>query len=126
MTLRAENRRVWQGRGQSDRVFRMLGLRAMASFASDPRMLAFGFLLQDIGVAGFTSFVPGVDNGLRCDLRNRIAPVMSILPKTSRDKGCSNAKEREQSHHEQGCDAEQMFGILHAATRAISGPVISP
>ena len=82
MALRAQHGRVRQSRHDGDRVLCMLGLRAMASLASDSGMFALGLHLQDIGVAGFAGLVPGVDDGQRRNFRDGVAAVMSDIPQS--------------------------------------------
>ena len=113
MTLRAQYGRVRQGRHQGDWVLSVLGLGAMASLTRDPGMFALGLHLEDIAVAGLTGFVPGVDDGQSRDLRNGVAPVVSIFPKAARDEKGSNAEERHHTRHKQGGDAKQMFSVFH-------------
>ncbi len=113
VTLCAEHGRVRLERHDRGRVLCMPGLRAMASFASDSSMLPRGFKLKDIGVAGFAGFVPGVGDRQGCNLCNGVAPVMSVLPEAVRHEKGSKTKERQDPNHKHGCDAEQMFGVLH-------------
>lgn len=112
VTLRAKHGRVRLGR-YDGKVLGVLSLRAMAGLAGDSRMFAFGLLLEDIDVAGFTGLVPGVGDGQPRNLRNSIAPVMPVFPKTVRDEEGSKAKEHQCAHPKQGRDAEQMFSVLH-------------
>ena len=123
MTLRAKNSPVRLGRHDGE-VLGVLGLRAMASLAGDSSMFAFGLLLEDIDVTGFAGLVPGVDDGQRRNLRNGVATVMPILPKTARDKEDSKPEKRQCSRYEQDCYAEQMFSVLHDRSEAISDPVL--
>jgi len=123
MTLRAKHGRVRLGRYDGE-ILGVLGLRAMASLAGDSGMFAFGLLLEDIDVAGFTGLVPGVDDGQRRNLRNSVAAVMPIFPKAVRDEKGSKAEKRQCSCPEQGRDAEQMFSVLHDRNEAISDPVL--
>jgi len=113
MTLRAQHGGVRLERHDRNRVLRMLGLRAMASLASDSGMLALMLLLEDIGVAGFAGFVPGVDDGQCRNLRDGVTAVMPILAKAVRDEKGSHTKERQCPHHKQRCETEQMFGVFH-------------
>jgi hypothetical protein len=91
----------------------MLGLRAVASLASDSGMFAFGLYVKDVCVAGFAGFVSGVNDGQGGSLRDCVAAIMSIFPKAARDGKGSNAEEGQGPQHKQGCNAEQMFSVLH-------------
>ena len=112
MTLRAEHRRVWLGRNDGE-VRRVLRLGAVAGLACDSSVFTLGLLLGDIDVARFTRLVPGVDDGQRSNLRNGVTPVMPVLAKAVRDEIGSNTEKREGPDHKHGCDAEQMFDVLH-------------
>jgi hypothetical protein len=124
MTLGAKHGRIRLGRYDGE-VLGVLGLRAMASLAGDSGMFAFGLLREDIDVTGFAGLVPGVDNGQRRNLRNGVAAVMPIFPKAVRDEEDSKAEKRQSARYKQGCDAEQMFGVLHDLNKAISAPVVA-
>jgi len=91
----------------------MLCLRTVASLASNSGMFALGLDAENIGVAGFAGFVPGMDDGQCGNLRDRIATVMSVFPKALRDEKRPNTGERQDAHHKYSCDTEQMFGVLH-------------
>ena len=112
MTLRAEHRRVRLGRNDGE-VHGVLGLRAMASLASDAGMFARSLLPGDIDVAGFAGLVPGMDDRQRRNLRNRIAAVMPIFAKAVRDEVGSQAKERQHARSKQSCDAQEVSSVLH-------------
>ena len=122
MTLRAKHGRIGPGRHDGE-VLGVLGLRAVASLTADAGVLAFGLLLEDIDVTGFAGLVPGVDDGQRRNLRNGVAAVMPVLPKTVRDEEGSQAEEHQCARPKQDCDAEQMFSVLHDRDEAISDPV---
>jgi len=94
MALRAKHGRVRLGRHDGE-VLGVLGLRAMASLAGDPGMLAFGLFLEDIDVAGFTGLVPGVDHGQRRNLRDRVPPVMPIFPEAVGNEDRSKTEKRQ-------------------------------
>ena len=106
MTLGAKHSCVWLGRHEVDRVLCMLGLGTMASLAGDSSVFAFGLYLEDICMAGFAGFMPGVDDGQSRHFRNSVAAVMSVFPKTVGDEEGSNAKERQYPCTKQDCDAE--------------------
>ncbi len=91
----------------------MLRLGAVAGLACDSSVFALGLFLEDIHVAGFTGLVTGVDDGQRRNLRNGVAAVMPIFPKTVRDEVGPKAQERQYARPKQSCDAEQMFEVLH-------------
>jgi hypothetical protein len=94
----------------------------MTGLASDAGMFALGLLFEDIGMAGFTGLVPGMDDRQRRNLRNGVAAVMSVLPKAVRDEVGSQAKERQYAGSKQGCDAQEVSGVLHECYESNFGP----
>jgi len=60
----------------------MLRLRPMTGLTGNNNVSAQFLLLCDVCVATFADLMPGMSNGLRCNLSNRSAPVVSLLSKT--------------------------------------------
>lgn len=83
-----------------DRVFCMLGQRPMARLAVDPRMPAFLFHFEHVGMARLARLVAGKDSRMRGDFGDCVAPVMAVLPKAARHQEASRYQEQDDTYQE--------------------------
>ena len=93
-------------------IVRVLGLRTVAGFARNNDVLALLLQVENVGVAAFTDFVPGMRNGAGCDLSQRRSPVVAVLPEALRhDRGSKNQENTYQYGNDCG-KSDQMLGIF--------------
>ncbi len=90
----------------------MFGESSVAGFASHNHMLAKLFLIHDVGMAGLASLVTGKRNWPGGDLADRVATVVSVLPKTMRYDSGPQHYECHQRYCHDGCQPNQVFDVL--------------
>ena len=90
----------------------MLGLRPVASLASDHYMLAKFFLINDVGVAAFAGLVSGKRNRPRRDLADRRPSIVAILPEAARYNRSPQDYEGHQSDCYDGGQTNEVFDIF--------------
>ena len=108
----AEDRGVELGRLDRGRVVGVFGLGSVAGFAGDHNVLAQLFLIDDIGVAGFTDFVAGVGDGAGSGFGYGVAAIVSVLAETVGHDGGAEHYERDHCDYHHGGKTEQVFGVF--------------
>lgn len=89
-------------------VFRVLHLRAMARFASNPGVTTGLFQIQNVTVAGFADFVASKGNRLGHDLLQSVTPKVAVLAKALRNEDASENKEENEAQEENGGHAKKV------------------
>ncbi len=112
MTTDAEHGGVQLCRLDRGRIVGMLRQRPMARLAGNSLVHALAFHFQDVGVAAVADLMAGVRNRPRCDLLDRIAAVVSVLPKTARDENAAQHQKQNAPHQEDRCQPEEVTRIF--------------
>ena len=124
MTTDAEHGGVqlcWLDRG---RIVGVLRKRPMARLAGNSLMHALAFHFEDVGMAALADLMAGIRNRPRCDLLDRIAAVVSVLPKTARDENAAQHQEQNAPHQEDQCQTEEVTCIFEGFHSWIRTPPI--
>jgi len=79
---------------------------AMARFAADPRVLAFGLDVGLLGVAGFAHLASGELDRPGANVVHGAWPEMPIFAKLGRNHGVADDEERDDPQDQQDCDTE--------------------
>jgi len=107
----AQIRDIGQLRHVRNRVFRMLGQRAMAGFATNSGMLStvmhFGLLVMTHGALT----VAGISNGARRYHIERSGAVVSVLPKALGHHGSADYQEKNHSGQQDQRGSNEVSGI---------------
>ena len=120
MASSAEDGGIELWRSDAGRVFRVLHLRAMARFASNPGVTTGLFQIKNVTVAGFTDFVASKGNGLGHDFLQSVAPKVAVLAKALGNEEVPENKEEDEARQENGGHAKkvrQVFGLNHSGKR---------
>jgi hypothetical protein len=124
MATGAEDGRVELGRLDGG-IIRVRGLRSVARFAIHMRVLAGGFLVEDIRMAGLAGLMARELNGPGRDFGHGTSPVVAVLSKTFRDQETPDDEECQEAEHEDPSQAEKMSCILediHGTMSATTHP----
>lgn len=90
----------------------MFRLRTMTGLARYDDVLALFLLIDDVGVAAFANFVPGVSDGSCGNLSNCCSPVMPVLSEAlGYDCGPQNQENAHRYDDNRG-QSDQMLGIF--------------
>ena len=116
----AEDRGIKPGRGQGSGIIRVPGQRPMAGFAIHVSVLATLFLVEDIGMAGFTGLMAGEIEWPGGDFGQRIAAIVSVLSETAGHHKASDNQKQDYARDEQSCQSEQMSRIFEGIHDAMS------
>jgi hypothetical protein len=84
----------------------------MAGFAGNDDVLALPFLINDVGMAGLTGIVAGEGYRPGCDLGDRSAAIVAVLPKTARDDGSAQDDERNQCDRHDDDEPDEVLCVL--------------
>lgn len=90
----------------------MPSLGTVAGLARNNHMPALLLLIDNVGMACLTCSVARKDNRPGGDLRDRRAPVVSILAKTSRNDSGTQDHEANHTYRHNGGEANEMFYVL--------------
>jgi hypothetical protein len=90
----------------------VFGLGSMAGFAGNDDVLALPFLINDVGMAGLTGIVAGEGYRPGCDLGDRSAAIVAVLPKTARDDGSAQDDERNQCDRHDDDEPDEVLCVL--------------
>ena len=86
-------------------------------------VLSAGFGGSDVGVAGLAGLMAGKVDGLRCDLRDGSATIVSILAECLWHHEMAQEEEDRKSDHEEKCESEEVSRILKN-THWVSDPCV--
>lgn len=95
----------------------MFGQRSVAGLAVYVGVAAVFLFFQNVGVAGFASQMAGEVDGTGSKFRQRIPAIVSVLPKTARNKKTANSQKGNKTDHEDGCDPEKVACVFQNAHR---------
>ncbi len=96
----------------------MRGERAVTRFTGNGFVHAFALHVEDLGVATLADLVSCIRNRTRRYFGDRVAPIMSVLPKTLWHQQTARDQKQHEPDQEDGCQAEEVFRIfefLHSA-----------
>ncbi len=93
----------------------MFCLGSVAGLAIHVRVLALGFHVQNIGVAGLARLVAGKLHRSSGNLTNRFAAIVSILPEALGNNVTSNNEKDNKGKNKQPRKSEEMPRILESA-----------
>jgi hypothetical protein len=109
MAAGAENTCVRQDWLDRRGIFSVLRQRTMTSLAIDGRVFAGLFHIENVGMAGFTSRMPGVHNRQSRDFGQRIRSIVTKLPEARRNKPSADTQEEDHSDQEDPDDPQQVL-----------------
>jgi len=105
----------------------VLGLRAMADFAMEPRVSAELFLIDDFSVAAFTCLVPCMSNGAGGEFSNRVSAIMPVLAEGLRNHGRAQYDECHHRDKHDGGEPDQVLYVLEQSVTFGAGlPALLP
>lgn len=87
-------------------------LGTVAGLARNNHMPALLLLIDDVGMTCLTRLVARKDNRPSSDLRDRCAPIVSVLAKTPRDDRSPQHDEGNHAYDHHGSEADEMFYVL--------------
>ena len=90
----------------------MPSLGTVAGLARNHHMPALLLLIDDVGMTSLARVVARKDNRPGCDLRNRGAPIVSVLAKTPRNDSGTQDDEGNHPYDHDGREANEMFYVL--------------
>jgi hypothetical protein len=89
-------------------------LGSVAGLAIHACMFARALHLKNVGVARFTSLVPGMDNRKSCDFSDRISAVVTVFPEAPRHKPGAEAHEQGNPHKKDRENPHQVLRVFEA------------
>ncbi len=87
-------------------------LSTVAGLARNNHMPALLLLIDDVGMACLARIVARKGNGPGCDLRDRCAPIVSVLAKTPGNNSGTQNDEGNHGYCHDGSEANEMFYVL--------------
>lgn len=78
----------------------------MTRLAVHMRVLALAFDIENIGMAGLASLVTGKLHRAGCNLTDRIAAIVPVLPEAARNHVMSNDKKNDEGENEESRESE--------------------
>ncbi len=90
----------------------MLRQRPMASLAGYSLMYALALYFEDVGVTALANLMACIRSRPRCNLTDRVAPVMPVFPKALRDENAAHHQEQNATHQEDRCQTEEVTRIF--------------
>ena len=112
VTARTDHGRIQLRRCDGCGIVGVFGLGSVAGFARNDNVLALLFLVNDVGMAGFTSIMTGEGYRPGCDLGDRSTAIVAVLPKTARYDGGAQDNERNQCNRHDDGEPDEMLGVL--------------
>ena len=90
----------------------MFGERPVACLAVDRSVDTVSFGVGDVGVTALADLVTGIGDRARSDLRQGVAPVMTVLAKTLREESAAQDDKENQANEENRGHAKQMRDVF--------------
>jgi hypothetical protein len=84
----------------------VLRQRSMTRLAVHMRVLAFALHIKHIRVAGFAGLVTGELHRTGCNLTDRIAAIVPVLPKAAWNHVMSNDEKNDEGENEESRESE--------------------